>query len=176
VAARAGTQRASLEDVVDPIAAAEPRSRSTLVLVLAIVLCEFVGAAGALIVDRSFYDDLARPSWAPPASLFGPLWTILYTVMGIAAWLVWRTGTGRRPALTWFAIQLVLNAAWTPIFFGLHSITGGLVVIVLLDAAIVATIIAFARRSRIAAALLVPYAVWVGYATVLNAAIWNANR
>ena len=107
--------------------------------------------------------------------MFAPVWITLYTLMGVAAWLVWRTGPGRRRSLTWFAVQLALNAAWTPVFFGLRAIGAGLVVIVLLELAILATIAAFAPRSRLAAALLVPYAAWVGFATALNAALWIAN-
>lgn len=154
----------------------ESNLRSMLILAALIAACQLAGGSGALVTDPSFYGELARPSWAPPGWLFAPVWITLYTLMGVAAWLVWRTGPGRRPALIWFAIQLVLNAAWTPVFFGLRSIGGGLIMIVLLELAIVATIIAFARRSRIAAVLLVPYAVWVGFATVLNAALWSANR
>ncbi|HEU0035952.1 MAG TPA: TspO/MBR family protein [Kofleriaceae bacterium] len=152
--------------------ATEPRLRTFLILALFIALCQLAGASGAFVTDASFYRELARPSWAPPGWVFGPVWITLYTLMGIAAWLVWRTGDGRRPALTWFAIQLALNAAWTPVFFGLHSIGGGLAIIVVLELAIVATIIAFARRSKLAAALLVPYGLWVAFATALNAAIY----
>lgn len=151
-------------------------SRSVLALVISIVVCELAGAAGALVTDASFYRELARPSWAPPGWVFGPVWTTLYAMMGIAAWLVWRTGPGRRAALTWFAVQLALNAVWTPVFFGLHSIGGALVVIVALLLAIVATIVACWHRSRVAAVLLVPYLGWVGFATALNAAIWSAQR
>lgn len=148
--------------------------RSGVVLGLFILVCEIAGISGALVTDASFYRELPTPSWAPPGWVFGPVWTTLYAMMGIAAWLVWRTGRGRRPALTWFAVQLVLNAIWTPIFFGLHSVGGGLVVIIVLILAILATITAFAHRSRLAAGLLVPYLAWVCFATALNAAIWRA--
>jgi tryptophan-rich sensory protein len=150
--------------------------RSVLTLTALVALCQLAGAAGALVTDPAFYGDLARPSWAPPGWLFAPVWITLYTLMGVAAWLVWRTGQGRRGALAWFGIQLVLNAAWTPVFFGLRSIGGGLIVIVLLELAIFGTIIAFARRSRLAAVLMVPYAAWVGFALVLNASLWSLNR
>jgi tryptophan-rich sensory protein len=161
---------------MQPVAYTEPPLRSALILVSLIAVCQLVGVVGSLITDPSFYEALVRPSWAPPAWLFAPVWVTLYTLMGIAAWLVWRTGAGRRGALAWFAIQLALNAAWTPVFFGLHSIGGGLIVIVILELAILATIVAFARRSRIAAALLVPYAAWVAFATALNASLWWLNR
>jgi translocator protein len=154
----------------------ESNLRSLLILAALVAVCQLAGLTGSLVTDPSFYGELTRPSWAPPAWIFAPVWVTLYTVMGVAAWLVWRTGPGRRGALTWFAVQLVLNAAWTPVFFGLRSIGGGLIVIVVLELAIVATVIAFARRSRLAAALLVPYAAWVAFATALNAALWTANR
>lgn len=153
-----------------------PPLRSALTLVSLIAICQLVGVFGSLFTDPSFYEGLVQPSWAPPAWVFAPVWVTLYTLMGVAAWLVWRTGPGRRDALVWFAIQLALNAAWSPVFFGLHSIGGGLIVIVALELAILATIVAFACRSRIAAVLLVPYAVWVAFATALNASLWWLNR
>jgi benzodiazapine receptor len=154
----------------------ESNLRSLLILAALVALCQLAGASGALVTDASFYAELARPSWAPPAWLFAPVWITLYTLIGVAAWLVWRTGRGRGGALTWFAVQLVLNAAWTPVFFGLRSISGGLIVIIALELAILGTIIAFARRSRLAAVLMVPYAAWVAFALVLNASLWWLNR
>lgn len=152
------------------------RLRSLLMLATLVLVCQLAGASGALVTDASFYRALVRPLWAPPGWVFGPVWVTLYMMMGVAAWLVWRTGTGRRRALTWFGAQLILNAAWTPVFFGFHAIGAGLVVIVLLELAIVGTMLAFARRSRLAALLLVPYAAWVGFAAVLNGALWTLNR
>lgn len=150
--------------------------RSLLVLIALIALCQLVGLLGALVTDPSYYEQLVRPSWAPPPSVFAPVWTVLYTMMGVAAWLVWRTGPRSREALTWFAIQLALNALWSPVFFGLHSLGGGLIVIVLLELAILRMIRAFAEHSGLAALLMVPYAAWVAYATALNAALWWLNR
>ncbi|MGE0548268.1 MAG: TspO/MBR family protein [Kofleriaceae bacterium] len=150
-------------------------ARNVLYLAIAIVACQLAGALGALVTEPSFYGELHRPSWAPPAWVFGPVWITLYSMMAVAAWLVWRTGDGRRSAMVWFAIQLALNAAWSPVFFGLRSISGGAVVIVMLDIAIIGTLIAFVRRSRAAAILLVPYAAWVWFATALNVSIWRAN-
>ncbi len=149
---------------------------SFLVLIALIAICQLVGVLGALVTDPSFYAHLVRPSWAPPPWVFAPVWTVLYTLMGVAAWLVWRAGPGGRAALTWFAIQLALNALWSPVFFGLHALGGGLIVIVLLELAILQTIRAFAARSGLAVALMVPYAAWVGFATALNAALWWLNR
>ena len=138
-----------------------------------IVLCELAGTTGALITDASWYVALDRPSWAPPGWVFGPVWVTLYAMMGVAAWLVWRShAPNRRAALTWFAVQLVLNAAWTPVFFGAKSLGGGLIVIVMLLLAIAATIAAYRHVSRAAAWLMVPYLAWVGFATALNAALW----
>jgi len=155
-------------------APADVNSRGTtlrhgLVLLAFIVGCQAAGGAGR---------ERARPSWAPPGWLFGPVWITLYTSMAVAAWLVWRrpASVERTRALRWFAVQLALNAAWSPVFFGLRSLAGGLVVIAALLAAIVATIRAFAPCSRPAAALLVPYLAWVGFASALNAALWWLAR
>jgi tryptophan-rich sensory protein len=107
--------------------------------------------------------------------LFAPVWILLYTMMGVAAWLVWRTGPGRERtvAMVAFGVQLAINAAWSPVFFGLRSLGGGLIVIAALDVAIWATIVLFGRRSQAAAWLMVPYALWVGFATALNATLWR---
>lgn len=147
---------------------------SALALVGFIVLCQAAGASGAVVTDASWYQALDTPTWAPPGWIFGPVWISLYTLMGVAAWLVWRSpaGPARRVALIAFGIQLVLNAAWTPVFFGLRSVGGGLAVILLLLGAIVATIVWFRRCSSIAAWLLAPYLAWVSFATALNGAIW----
>ena len=146
--------------------------KSALVLVGLIALCQLAGAAGAFVTAASWYRALDRPSWAPPGWIFGPVWITLYTLMGIAVWRIWRSSSSRRgTALRWFAVQLVLNAAWTPVFFGARSIGGGLVVIVTLLVAIVATIVAYNRISRLAAALMIPYLAWVAFATALNGAL-----
>jgi tryptophan-rich sensory protein len=120
------------------------------------------------------YASLTRPSWAPPSWLFGPVWTVLYASMAAAAWLVWRrVGLGR--ALVPFAVQLLLNAAWTPLFFGAGRYGWALVDIVALWAAIAVTMVAFWRVSRPAALLLVPYWLWVTFAAALNTAIVVLN-
>jgi benzodiazapine receptor len=105
------------------------------------------------------------------------VWLTLYTAMAVAAWLVWRgpSSPARRAALGWFGVQLALNAAWSPTFFGLRSLGGGLIVIVALLVAIAVTIARFAPRSRLAAGLLTPYLAWVAFATALNAALWSMN-
>jgi benzodiazapine receptor len=120
------------------------------------------------------YQNLNQPSWAPPSWLFGPVWTILYAMIAVAGWLVWRR-TGWNRALTVYAAQLVLNAIWTPIFFGFGRYGLALIDIVLMWLLIGATIFLFRPVSRVAAWLLVPYWAWVTFATALNAAIWSAN-
>ncbi len=141
-------------------------------------LASFVAAAiGGLGVAGAAgeYGSLSQPGWAPPSWLFGPVWTVLYALMAVAAWLVWlRVGVRRE---VWaYLIQLLLNAIWTPLFFGFGEYGLALVDIVGLLVAIVATIALFWRVSRPAALLLVPYVMWVAFATALNAAIWLANR
>lgn len=123
----------------------------------------------------SQYARLDLPSFGPPSSVFGPVWTVLYVMIAVAAWLVWRR-TGWDRALTLWAVQLVLNAAWTPLFFGAGLYGVALAEIVVLLVAIVATIAAFLSRSRPAAWLMVPYLAWVCFATALNASIWWLNR
>ncbi len=120
------------------------------------------------------YQNLNQPSWAPPSWLFGPVWTVLYAMIAVAGWLVWRR-TGWTAALTVYAVQLALNAVWTPIFFGFGRYGWALADIVLMWVLIGATIWLFRPVSKVAAALLVPYWAWVSFATALNAAIWNAN-
>jgi tryptophan-rich sensory protein len=143
--------------------------------------CQLPGALGVLATatgDSAWYRELAKPAFQPPGWVFGPVWTLLYALMGVAAWRVWRLGTaapGVRPALVWFAIQLAINAAWTPVFFGAHAIVAALIVLVALWVALVATIAAFRRVDVPATLLLIPYLVWVSFAVVLNAAIASLN-
>lgn len=151
--------------------------RSGLFLMLFISLSLGAGALGGLATDASWYQELARPSFAPPPWVFGPVWTALYLMIGAAAFWIWRADGGERGrrALALWAMQLLLNAAWTPVFFGLREIGAALVVIVLMWLAIAATIIAFARIRRGAGLVLLPYLVWVSFATVLNLRLWQLN-
>ncbi|WP_405426763.1 TspO/MBR family protein [Streptomyces erythrochromogenes] len=121
------------------------------------------------------YESLDRPAWAPPAWLFGPVWTALYATIGIAAWLVWRHPDRDRvrTALVWWSVQLALNVAWTPLFFAARQYGLALLDILLLLAALSATVVRFRRLSRPAALLLVPYLLWVAFASALNASIWQ---
>ena len=133
--------------------------------------------ARASISAASFYASLALPTWAPPASLFGPVWTALYALMALAAFLVWRERGWRAaaPALTLYMLQLGLNTLWSWLFFGWKQ--GGLAFadILLLLVLIVATLVAFWRIHKVAACMLLPYLAWVGFASVLNYAVWQAN-
>jgi translocator protein len=144
-----------------------------------VLLCAAAGAVGAFasINAAEFYASLARPAWAPPAAVFGPVWTLLYMAMAVSAWLVWRErGWSRaRGALGLFVLQLGFNALWSWLFFAWHR--GGLAFadILVLLALITATLVAFARIRRAAAWLLAPYLAWVCFAAALNYSVWQLN-
>jgi len=127
---------------------------------------------------RSWYPSLAKAPWNPPGWVFGPVWTVLYLMMAIAAWRVWRQASDERvpQALRLFYIQLTLNFLWSILFFGLRSPVAGLVDILLLLIAVVATTQVFLRIDKPAGWMMVPYALWVTFASTLNAAIWLLNR
>ena len=153
---------------------------SALVLILFMVLTFTAAALGAWSSFdgvSSWYPTLVRPSWTPPNWLFGPVWTALYTAMAVAAWLVWRRGgwSEQRLALTLFFVQLTLNAAWSWLFFGLRRPGLAFAEIVVLWLAIAATIYLFQRASMLAAGLLVPYLLWVTFASALNFTLWRLN-
>jgi len=151
---------------------------SWLVLALLIVLCFAVAGLGGLATTPNiptWYAGLEKPSWTPPGWLFGPVWSVLYLSMAVAAWLVWRKGNAVVP-MVFFGVQLAFNAAWSWLFFGLRNPGLGFVDIVLLWAAIVCTAIVFWRRSVVAGLLFVPYLAWVSFAAVLNLAIWRLNE
>lgn len=144
------------------------------------LIVSFVAAAvggTASIEAGAFYTQLALPGWAPPPSIFGPVWTILYALMGISAWLVWRVGGFRaaRSALTLFVVQLALNALWSWLFFGWNRGALAFADILVLWALIVATLSCFWRIEPLAGVLLVPYLLWVGFAAVLNYSVWQLN-
>lgn len=159
---------------------AADRLTSLAVLAGLILLCLAVGWLGGLVTDTgpgSWYDRLDKPAITPPGWVFPVVWTSLYVMMAVAAWRVWRrrTVTTVGLPLTLFAGQLALNAIWTPVFFGLQSPAGGLVVILALALVLRMTQLAFHDRDRIAGWLLVPYLLWVIYASVLNALILAAR-
>lgn len=135
-----------------------------------------IGAA-ASVNAGDFYAELARPAWAPPGWLFGPVWSALYLLMGVAAWLVWRIRgfTGARTALTLFIVQLAVNALWSWLFFVWHLGGFAFAEVLLLWCLILATLLAFRRVSVLAALLLLPYLAWVTFASVLTFAVWRLN-
>jgi len=150
-------------------------------LIIAIGACEFVGVVGSLFTFNAisgWYSTLQKPTLNPPSWVFAPVWTMLYAFMGISAFLIYQKGWKRKEvkrALGVFGIQLFLNAIWSIIFFGLHRPGFALMDIVLLWIAILITIIAFAKIFKPAAWLLLPYLVWVSFATYLNFAIFYLN-
>lgn len=150
-------------------------------LIIAIVVSELVGIIGSFFTVSaipSWYAELIKPVINPPGWIFGPVWTALYLLMGIAVYLVWKNGWERsdvRMALGVFGVQLVLNATWSFVFFGLQSPGPAFIELISLWVAILATIIAFSKISRQAAWLLVPYIVWVSFAAYLNYSIWLLN-
>jgi tryptophan-rich sensory protein len=149
-------------------------------LVVSLVVCLGTGAVGAAWTNTSlstWYGTLEKPPWNPPDWVFGPVWTGLYIGMAVAAWLVWlkKDLSSSRAPLRLFSVQLILNGAWSFLFFGLRSPALALADIVLLWCAILATISSFRRVSNWAAALLAPYFAWVSFAAVLNWTLWRLN-
>lgn len=167
--------------------AATPPARQTppwIALLFFLIVCYAVAGMGALFSTSSiptWYAALAKPSFNPPNWIFGPVWTVLYGLMALAAWLIWRVPQAapyschRRKALILFAIQLTLNFLWTPVFFYAHQLLIALVIIVLLWIAILITASRFWSLSRIAAALMLPYLAWVTFATLLNYQLFHLN-
>ena len=155
---------------------ARPRRLAALLAWVGLSLAAGVVGGGA-VGPGAWYARLDRPPWTPPDWVFGPVWTALYVLMGVAAWMVWSRPDrpGRRTALVLFLGQLVLNVLWSWMFFGWHRLGAAAVEVVVLLAAIAATALAFRRVHRPAALLLVPYLVWVAYATALTIEIWRRN-
>ncbi|AXV37127.1 MAG: TspO protein [Methanobacterium sp. BRmetb2] len=150
-------------------------------LIITLGLTLITGFVGSIVTFDSlttWYVALNKPSWTPPNWAFGPIWTTLYILIGIAAYLVWREGLHRKDvkiALSVFALQLILNLLWSLIFFGLQSIYGGLIEIIILWIAILINLILFYRISKVAGLLLVPYIVWVTIAAYLNYSVYLLN-
>lgn len=158
------------------------RFQSAVVFVLLAITCLGTGVFGGLLTSPSirsgWYDSLVKPSFTPPAWVFGPVWTLLYLLMAVSAWLVW-SGQMRHPVripLAVFFSQLVLNVLWSALFFARKNPGWALAEIVVLWISILATVALFWTVSRPAAILLAPYALWVLYAMILNGAIWWMNR
>jgi translocator protein len=152
-------------------------TRTWLALAGWILLCFAAATLGGVFMPGDWYASLKKPSWNPPGWIFGPVWTALYAMMAVAAWLVWRRGGFRvqQRALGLFLGQLVLNAAWTPLFFGAHQPGLAFAEIILLWLAIAATLAAFRPISCTAAWLLAPYLAWVSFAAFLNFTLWRLN-
>jgi len=169
------------------------RLANIVALVVAIGLPLAAGAIGGLVTQEAiptWYAKLRKPAWNPPTWIFGPVWTILYLMMGTASWLIWRKGAtthgilphhskakqASRQALLLYGVHLVLNTAWSLIFFGLRRVDLALVEIVALWSMLVATLVSFYRIRPLAGLLLVPYQLWTTFATALTGAIWWLNR
>ena len=153
-------------------------TRSALALAGWLVLSFSAAAIGGFFMPGAWYAALKKPSWNPPNWIFGPVWTALYTTMAIAAWLVWKRGgfAGQRVALSLFLAQLLFNALWSPLFFGLRHPAVAFADIVLLWLALLGTVAAFWSARPIAGALLLPYLAWVTFASALNFALWRLNH
>ncbi len=148
--------------------------------VVCVLVCFAAAGVGGLVTTPeipNWYAQLAKPSWTPPDWLFGPVWTLLYLMMAVSAWLVWRTGgyPPNRGPLRLFAVQLLLNSLWSILFFGCHRPGLAAVEIVVLWSLILATTLVFGRRVPWAGLLLIPYLMWVSFAALLNVTIWWLN-
>jgi len=170
---------------MDPLAKSKPvatiAARDWVALVVFTAICLAAGGVGGWLTNaavKTWFRTLQRPPLSPPDWVFGPVWTTLYVMMAIAAWLVWRRrhAADVRVALTLFAAQLVLNVAWSGLFFYLQNPAAALIEIFALEATLVATVIAFRRIDAKAAALLLPYVAWVAFAAYLNVGFWWLNR
>lgn len=157
-----------------------PRSQNLVALLGFLALCWSVEAISAVVTAQSvgtWYPDIAKPAWTPPNWVFAPVWTALYTMMAIAAWLVWmeRSRIAIKGPMVLFGLQLALNSLWSFLFFGMQQIGWAGVEIALLWVAIAACLAMFWQAKPLAGALLIPYLLWVTYATALNWAIWWIN-
>jgi len=150
--------------------------------ILCVLVVMILGAAGGILTAGSiqgWYAGLAKPPGTPPNAVFGPVWSVLYLMMGLSFARIWHLanpGPAKRRALLLFAAQLILNLAWTPLFFGAHLLGTSLVEIVALWLLILLTLPFFRRLDAVAGWMLLPYLLWAGYATYLNAGFWWLNR
>lgn len=153
-----------------------------LIMIVFAGLCLSIGSLGTLFTIPAipgWYAGLAKPFFSPPNWIFGPVWTILYILMGISAFFIWSKGTKNkkvREALKLFAIQLFLNAIWSPVFFGARNLLLALLIIIAMWIYIVKTIMAFSKLDKNASYLLYPYIAWVSFATILNFSVWLLNK
>ena len=158
-----------------------PPARSTGLLVLCIAIPLIIGLIGSVFTMpeiAGWYAGLQKPAFNPPSWVFGPVWTLLYILMGVSLWLVVRDGTGGQPvrqAVVLFAAQLVANLAWSILFFDMHMVFAAFLEIIVLFALIAATTLTFRRINTAAGWLLVPYLCWTGFATILTGSVWLLN-
>jgi tryptophan-rich sensory protein len=151
-------------------------------LIISIAICEFSGILSSILSSalmNPWFGSLNKPSWNPPSAVFGPVWTVLYILMGISLWLVWKSDkptNQKEIAITFFTIQLFLNFWWSLLFFKFHSPALALIDITLLLILIVITMIHFFRISKTASYVLIPYVLWVAFASALNYSIWILNK
>jgi tryptophan-rich sensory protein len=154
-----------------------PSGRQTLALIGWLVLCFAASGTAVFVSIGGWYSSLNKPSWNPPPWIFGPVWSLLYMMMAVAAWLVWREGGWKQHGRTLglFLLQWLLNALWTPLFFGMHRSGLAFAEIIMLWIVLAATLRLFWQVSKVAGVLLVPYLAWVSLAAALNFAIWRLN-
>lgn len=148
--------------------------RTWIMLAVFLLLAFAAGFVGSRFLPGPWYAALAKPSFNPPNWIFAPVWTLLYALMAVAAWRAWRAAGFDAATVLWL-VQLACNAAWSWIVFGRHRLGAGVVDIVVLLALIVVVTVAFFRRDRAAGWLMLPYIAWVGFASVLNVALWRLN-
>jgi translocator protein len=153
---------------------------NTLKFIISLIIPQLVGGLGALVTVssvESWYQTIEKPSFTPPSWVFGPAWTTLYILMGIALFLLWKSNHPLKKQALWlFGIQLFLNGIWSPAFFGLESPILGLFIIIPLWIMIIVCIKVFFKINKAASYLMIPYLLWVSFATVLNASIWYLNQ
>lgn len=154
----------------------------TFKIVISIIACLAIGFMGSLFTSSSiptWYASLNKPPFSPPNYLFGPVWTVLYILMGISFALIWSKGLKSkrvREAVYLFGVQLLLNAIWSPVFFGMRNVLLALIIIIFMWLYILKTIVAFGKVNKLASYLLYPYIAWVSFATILNFSVWILNR
>jgi len=148
-------------------------------LISFIIICNLIGALGAIWTssDGAWYKGIKKPSFNPPSWVFGPVWTLLFTLMGISLYLVWTSPSSkiRIIALILFAVQFLFNVAWSYLFFGINKPLWAFVEILILIGFILATIIYFFKVNKLSGYLLIPYILWVSFASFLNYSIWKLN-
>jgi len=169
------------EDVLSsPLGEEGERMDISSIIVLSgfIGICFLAAATGAIFRPGDWCERLSKPAWRPPNWVFPPAWTLLYLTIAVSGWLVWRTSgfAGAASPLAIYLVQLILNASWSPIFFGMRRPDLAFIEVVMLWLSIIATIAAFHRVNAVAAWLLLPYLAWVTFAAALNLTIWRLNR